>query len=501
MSKKKYHRSTKTINKGGFLIWMVQLLAEGWAFLTLLRLNMFPGYFLAVIGAVLLFLLFGIFRTIPVYGFKWTKLWMEILATIMSVIIICVSIISSFAMDRLLHTVSSITQNVTPGNVVGVYVLKDSDIFVLRGAKDEIFGYSSIYDVNNTNIAIGAIEMELDQQINTKELRSITDMADALNHREINAMIINASYLAMLDECEGYESFSDNVREVYQYTVHEATAEYKEDPKERKTITNSPFVIYLSGNDTRSKELARSRSDVNILVVVNPVTKQFLMINTPRDYYIPNPQGNGEPDKLTHCGLYGTGCSMQALGDLYGINVDYYAQINFTGFQTLIDSIGGISVVNDVDFYADGINFKKGKITLNGEKALAYARERYSFKDGDNVRGQHQMLILKSVISKISNARIILSNYTSILDSLSGMFVTNVTTEDITNLVKLQIEDLAKWNIKSFAVTGTGGKAKTYSMPDYQAYVMYPDEKMVKKAANLMQKVLDGDTITDEDVK
>ena len=82
---------------------------------------------------------------------------------------------------------------------------------------------------------------------------------------------------------------------------------------EANKITKEPFVIYLSGVDTRGELTEKARSDVNILAVVNPQTKQVALINTPRDYYV-DLAGTNSKDKLTHAGLYGVETSMATLG-------------------------------------------------------------------------------------------------------------------------------------------------------------------------------------------
>lgn len=249
--------------------------------------------------------------------------------------------------------------------------------------------------------------------------------------------------------------------------------------------------------------MATSRSDVNILVVVNPETKQVLMINTPRDYYVDTAAAIGAKDKLTHCGIYGIDCSMKTLGNLYGEHVDYYAQINFNGFKTLVDAIGGITIESEKAFRTSegGFYINQGTNQLNGTVALSYVRERKAFADGDNSRGRHQMQAIEAIIHKVSSGTTVLTNYSSIMDSMSGMFTTSINSEEISALVKMQLSDLASWNVKSFAVTGKGGSSTTYSMPTKRSYVMYPNENQVKYAELLINKVVDGVTLTDSDLE
>ena len=232
---------------------------------------------------------------------------------------------------------------------------------------------------------------------------------------------------------------------------------------------------------------------------MNPVTKQILLLNTPRDYYIANPEYGGSMDKLTHLGIYGTDVSMRGLSDLYNEQIDYYAQINFSGFETLIDAIGGVTVDSDYEFWAlNEFYIQQGENYLNGEEALAFARERYALPGGDNDRGKNQMKVITGVVKKLTSGTTILSNYTQIMDSLEGMFATNFDMNDLSKLVKMQLDDMASWHIVSYAVTGYGDSRETCSAPGEYLYVTIPDQDSVDRAIELIDMVMDGKTLPDE---
>lgn len=269
------------------------------------------------------------------------------------------------------------------------------------------------------------------------------------------------------------------------------------------SITEAPFIVYVGGSDTRSSKLTeRYNSDVNILVTVNPKTKQILMINTPRDYYVKTTKTKGKTlDKLTHCGSYGLQCSLDTLGNLYDREIEYYTMVNFKGFSKLIDAIDGVDVYCEKAFNAhtDDIYFKKGNLHLNGRQALAFVRERYAFSDGDYARGRHQMEVIEEVINKLASGKII-TKYADIIESVEGMFEIGFTNKELSALVKMQLSDMATWDIKSYTVTGTGAKKETYSMPGQMVYVTIPNYDTVEHAKTLMEKVFDGEIITDEDL-
>ena len=267
------------------------------------------------------------------------------------------------------------------------------------------------------------------------------------------------------------------------------------------SVVDEPFTVYLSGSDTRDATLSEdSRSDVNILMIVNPKTKRILLLNTPRDYYLNNP-ALGRMDKLTHCGNDGIDNSMAALSELYDVDIDFYGQINFSGFETLIDELGGIDIDSPVAFKASNYpytQFSQGVQHVNGADALAFARERYSFAGGDNTRGTNQMQVITAVINEVTHDGVgLLMNYGGIMDSLEGMFKTSLQNGDISSIVKMQLNDMAEWDIESYAVTGTGANRSTSGG---NAYVMIPDESTVEEAKAKIASVVNGEPAVVEEV-
>lgn len=426
---------------------------------------------------------------------------------VLSVVVIGVCIAGTFVLAKAYSTMSSVT-NTTVSAVVGVYVLKDDPAQSFDDASGYVFGVTSSYDTENTQKAIEELQDQLGQTLNKVDFDTVFAMVDALYNGEVDAIILNSAYVGVLEGFEAYQTFEEQTRLLLDHSVEievvlptpgqnvQGQPEWYEKPQSAE----DPFVIYLSGSDTRSSQLTTSRSDVNILAVVNPKTAQILLVNTPRDYYVANPAGNGAMDKLTHCGIYGVECSMETLSQLYDIPVHYSAQINFSGFKTLIDAIGGVTIYSDVSFTtADGYWIQKGENNMNGAKALSFARERYALAGGDNDRGNNQMKVIAAVVDKLS-AGTIVSNYSQIMDSMQGMFSTNMTTDEIMGLVKFQISNMPDWNLVSYAVTGEGASDTTFSAPGMNLYVMIPHEETVEKASQLMQRVLNGETLTASDV-
>ena len=273
---------------------------------------------------------------------------------------------------------------------------------------------------------------------------------------------------------------------------------------EANKITKEPFVIYLSGVETRGELTETARSDVNILAAVNPVTKRVALVNTPRDYYV-DLAGTSSKDKLTHAGLYGVETSMETLGNLYGVNVDHYIRINFAGFISIIDALGGVDVYSDQAFtsvgspgYYDPTTFVEGWNHLDGKSALAFARERHAFASGDIQRGINQMKVIDAMLNKIKSPALLMG-FSKIMDAASDCFVTSFSQDQISALVRMQLSDFAEWDIESYTVTGTSSSStKCYSAKGQKLYVMKPDDSSVSKAREMLASVLGGEgTVAD----
>lgn len=481
-----------------FLI--IQFVAEALLIFTMASLGMFPTVYIiiaAVFGVVLLLLS----AALAFFKLEDKKdsaiIARRVIAMVLAVVILIIAVFAYLVMSKVGDTVTNITRNNTVTKIVGVYVLEDNPAKTIGDAAYYDFGYSKNFEAENTQAAIEEINSKTGVEINTEEYDDSFAMVQALYDGEKDAIIMDESYASIVEDQDEYDDFSDKTKIIYEYRIV-----IKVDNNSKKSDGDlSNFVVYLSGSDTRNKNLSVSRSDVNIIMTVNTKTKEILLVNTPRDYYVPiSISSSGTRDKLTHCGIYGIDCSVDTLAAFYGHDIDYYAQINFTGFETLIDAIGGVTVYADTAFSNSKVSVTQGENSLNGSQALAFARDRKHQTDGDRSRGKNQMKLITAVIDKMS-AGTILANYSDILNSLQGMFATNMASEDINALIKMQLSDMATWHIHSYSVSGSDGSSTTYSIPGANAYVMYPDQQMVDHASELMDKVLSGDKLTDDDVK
>lgn len=438
-----------------------------------------------------------IFVQLPLRRNKLGKLICGALAVVLSVAMIY-GTVAAGAVQSALNKISGI---MVEKQVTAVIVMKEDDATELGDTRGYKFGILANRDQENTRKLLSAMQESMGQ-IDTREYETPAAMADALYDDEIQAMILNEGYISLLTEQEDYSDFSSHTKIIYEYvTEHEITS-----IKPSGSITKQPFVIYCSGSDERDSDInAKSRSDVNILAVVNPKTRQILLINTPRDYYLPL-AFNGELDKLTHAGMYGVQESMAVLDNLYGTKTSYYGRINFWGLIDIVDALGGIDVYLDYSFttaagdvagYGDReYSYTEGWNHMNGIEALTFSRERYSFSDGDNQRGKNQMKVIQAIIEKATSPSV-LSKYQDLLKAVSDNFITNISYDQISSLVQMMQKDGASWNIQTMSATqGSGDTMQPcYSSYGELLYVMPPDYDSVNRIREVIDQVMNGEEI------
>lgn len=345
-------------------------------------------------------------------------------------------------------------------------------------------------DENNISSLINQIRTDKGLELTTEKTASYQESYENLMANKSQAMVLNSAYSSLLEL--SYPDYESTLKTIYTYTVT------KQVTNEAKPADSNVFNIYISGIDTYGSISTVSRSDVNIIMTVNMNTHKILLTTTPRDSYVQIPNGGANQyDKLTHAGIYGVETSEQTLENLYGIDIDYYARINFTSFLTLIDLLGGVEVYNDQAFTAHtnkNYSFEVGNITLgSGEAALAFVRERYSLQGGDNDRGKNQEKVIAAIINKLTSINS-LSNFTSIVDGLQSSIQTNMPLEAIMSLANTQMSSGSQFEVTSQAVTGTGstGQLTSYAMPTASLYMMQLDQSSVSTASHAIKDIMEG---------
>ena len=408
---------------------------------------------------------------------------------VVSAVMAVALVIGGLTIGRGILTLNAITNGEVEIDYISVYVRNDNAAEKLVDTVQYKYGILESTNREVTNQALDQLNKKLKTEIKTEEFTSITDLLDALLGGTVDAILLPDAFLPLIGELRGYEDAASQMRSLI-------TLELKSEGEMEKTPKSpNSFAVLISGIDTWGYVNAVSRSDVNILAVVNTDTKQVLLLSTPRDYYVPLSISDGVCDKLTHAGIYGIDVSMDTIGMIYDIDVDYFFRVNFSGFEEIIDSLGGVTVYSEYAFKASttGEWFSAGENYLDGESALAFARERYSFKEGDRERGRNQMKVVQAVINKALSPEL-LKNFTGVMEAVEGNFQTSVPYEKITSVVRDQLNDGGEWNIVTYSVNGTEDTQCTYSM-NQPLYVIIPDEATIDTAKELIRQVYEDEIV------
>ncbi len=387
--------------------------------------------------------------------------------------------------DSVLGSITGANKQITR---VSVVVLADSGYEDLSDIKGETV---EIYTKDEPDLMSKALEAlnKKESSIQTKEVKNFTDLADDLYEKKTKAIFLNEAFNGTFEE--KHEDYASKTKVIWTFEIVEEV----KDLSKNVDVTKEAFTVYISGIDTYGKVSTVSRSDVNMIVTVNPKTKQILMTSIPRDYYV-TLANKGKKDKLTHSGLGGIENTVKTVENYMGIDINYYARVNFTSLIKIVDALGGVEVESPVAFKSvAGYSFKKGTNHVNGEQALAFSRERSALGGGDNARVANQQRVLTAMLKKMMSPAIITS-YSSVLSSINGSFETNMSSKEITSLIQMQINDMASWTFISKQLTGSGeflyGGAY---MPNSNLWYMIPNEASVTENKQAIQKVLKGESV------
>lgn len=337
-------------------------------------------------------------------------------------------------------------------------------------------------------------KLQSSAKVQLQNLDSINALPTALAEHKVDAILLSAVHKDVITEEDS--SFEQNTRIIY--TIEIKVKAEQETIHPDIDVTAEPFTIFISGSDAYGNISDRSRSDVNMLATVNPNTHEVLLTSIPRDYYVQLHGTTGSKDKLTHAGIYGVQMSANTIADLLDIKIDYYVKVNFSTLVSLVDTIGGIDVYSDQEFRPwtnQNIVIPKGNVHMDGATALAFARERKSYSTGDRHRVQNQQDVLTAILKKVSSSTVILTKYSEILNDLAGCMETNFGKDEISNLIKLQLQNMPSWKIAQYSLNGSDAHDYTYSMGQQMLYVMMPNADTVQAAHNYITGIMAGKTI------
>ena len=437
----------------------------------------------------------------------------------LSLLVICLVFVSgmgNYYVYKTSHMIEKVTTNEGKvKNIVSVIALTNSNIQDITdlSTSNKVAVLKSI-DTYGTKKSIKDVCKQFDVEKKSElpftidSANSVQEAVNSLYNEDVDAIIINETYRTNIKEMESFSDFDENTKVIYQTVYY---TEAKNDALAVSDITNEPFSILISGNDTYGDVGELSRSDVNMVVTINPLTSTVLLTSIPRDTYMPTYCDAtetcviGAMDKITHTGIYGINTTQRTVENFLDMEINYTFRANFSSVIDIVDALGGVDIYVEEGmavstFYADHTleGVTEGWNHLDGKRALAYARERHAYLDGDNQRVRNQQQVLMAIFEKATSTDII-TKYASLLDALSKAFETNLTTNEITDLIKFQIQAMPEWKFESYQITGYGDMLNCAALGS-EASVTVPYDESIRIAQEKIRAVLDGkssDTVED----
>lgn len=492
-------KSNRVISK--FLtIFMIAALAL--LIFQIINLNLLPMKLMILVSLVLIILTLIV---ILMLNFKARKFFSRLL---MGLIALCMCAGLAFGnyfifkTDNTFDKVTSLADS--KATSTSIVVLKASSIEKekdLAGAK-----IGTILDMDEEATSRMLKDLDSDKiKYTTKDYSSLDDMMEAFYNSDVDAICLNEKYRDILHEGGAYFNFQTDSRVVHQNVYYTKVTKTDNPSDPVNNITKDTFTVLVSGNDSYGTlQDSNTRSDANLLLTVNPKTGTILMTSIPRDYYVelvcPDNEEQACPegsyDKLTHSGLMGVKSTEKTIEKALGITINYNIRINFSSVVSLVDALDGIDLDikkgEEVDiFYTNSQpGLSVGKHHVDGETALAFARERHAYADGDNQRVRNQQKVFKAMFKRIVSPKMI-TNYGKFMDALAVAFDTNLSDDEISKFVKYELNRMPKWKIESYAIVADSDTKFCYQAQSY-ASVVVQNDIMNEVARKKIQAVIDG---------
>lgn len=472
-----------------YLILMVAFAA------VLVYMNLLPLKLLAAVGVGLLIITLLIFPAMFSPRFKKSRRILCLVISIIMMIVYGVGIAYMAGTIDFMGTISKLGQETEDYHVI---VKKDSPYTEI----DQINGKTvQTYLTNDINYSDAKAQLKDKEGVEYEMIEDLSSLSEGMTRGDYEIIFISAAQYKSI--CDEHQDFEEGTKILYTVKVVIESS----DISKNVDVTKEPFNMYISGLDVEGTIDVTSRSDVNMLLTVNPVTHKILLTSIPRDYLI-KLKGKGDAtDKLTHTGLYGIEETISSVEDLLGIDINYYTKVNYTTVKTFVDAIGGIDVDSDYTFTTSGmakeglsgITFYEGENHLDGSRALAFARERHSFADGDNQRVKNQQKIVKAIIKKGTSSTTILTKYSSILNSIEDYIKINMSQKEMQSLIKMQLDSMPGWDIETQDLEGVGITGQVvYSLGEaWPCWAMGPNDESIIKCVDKIVETME--TSTQED--
>lgn len=487
----------KVLRGIGIVLSILLVVASFYLLYQLIKINVLPAKLLFLI-TIIFVLLDTIFALLLCYYTR--AIVSKIICVVITLVLIFGSCMGGYYISKtgsLLTNITNVTKHAK--NTVSVVVKQSSDI----KNKSQLNGLSvgTLRTIGTQGSSKALKELSKDGIVmNQSEYDSLSAMLESFYNGEVDSIIINESSRSQILDMESYADFDNNTRVVYQTSYK---VENTDKANAVSDITSKPFNVLISGSDTRGGFDENGRSDVIMVATINPKTSTILLTSVPRDFYVTTACDaadgcmQGALDKITHTGIHGTNTTKRTVEQLLGIEINYTFKVGFDTVTDLVDALGGVDVYVEPGYAVSTSTFSvhEGTNHLDGEHALAYARERYSYTEGDRQRTKNQQQVLMGIVNEATKPSVI-TKYASIMDAMADTFSTTMSNEEISDLIKYQINNNPKWKMEQYMVDGTGDTLMCAELGD-AASVMVPDQSTVKMAKDKINAVLAGKSADD----
>ncbi len=443
-------------------------------FILFIKLGVLPLKYLLLLLFVLILIGIGLYYLMSRKNYK-----MRMIGTFISFLLIIVFAIALSFQNATLNFLENISILNIQTETYKIIIKKDSSY----KDKNDLSGNKIAYVNDRKGVLKVLKELEQSIKFQGEIKKDSSDLIQSLQDGKVDAIIMEQEEVKIYSEIS--PQFKENTKIIDTIEVKVEQESITKDV----VITKEPFSIFVTGIDTYGDLSSVSRSDVNMVITINPLTHKMLLTSIPRDYYVQVAGTTGLKDKLTHAGLKGVETSVKTIENLLKTDINYYVKINFTSLVQIIDAIDGVDVDNPFEFTADYVEdtgavyyvYKKGLIHLDGRQALGYVRERYGLREGDVARARHQQQVIKGMVNKLTSGTI-LTRYTKILGSIEGNFATNLSLSNLTAFIQKQLDGNPSWTVENLVLGGADSSELTASMPDLYSSVMLPNEESVNEA-------------------
>lgn len=452
-----------------------------------LAYNYLPLEILAGIGAALSFLI--VLCSILLITRK--SLFARKTGRILSILLSITMIAGVIMVERGNVALVNMTGNTNQTVSVSLVVMNDSPIQSLADVKSSLIGFNASYDQEIAEATIDLIKDQTGEMPYTDPYSQYKYLADGLYHNEVDVILFNEACRPFFED--SHKNFESETRVVETFSLESSD---KVAGSAVSDVTKDSFIVYLSGIDVRGEVTAKSRTDANMLVVVNPRTYQILLLGIPRDYYVTFPS-LGSKDKLTHSGLYGINESIATLESLMDIRINYYARVNFSATVDIIDAMGGVDVYSPVAFTTLDSKYevKEGTNHMSGDMALYFMRSRKMLSGGDNDRVSNQIRVIRALATEIMSFKSV-TNFNAILSAAETTVQTNMASAEVQKLIKNQLKNKISWDIQNYQLKGSDlYTTEANRQKGTRTYVMEPDPDSVQEAIGLIDKMMKGERI------